>query len=329
MPPPRKPPPPRSWLRASPRLSAVLVVCLTCGAALAALRLRGASPALPLHACSAPDGLHVIYCGADLMAVTAEAVPAPPGRVPPYGEVRVMNAHGATAAAERSHFILQSWVNVAQRSSSLTYIEVGAELFLRVLYGGDGHTANIEAQPAPRVLLLGLGAGALPTALRRLCGARPALRGCAGLRLTAVDASADALRIARSFVIRDDGHVLRFVHDTAEHFVARSARPAALARLAPGIWDARWDLIVNDAYAGARGVARDAAFVADVARALRPGTGVYCVNALSTGADEGARGRAEDAMAAVFGAGAVRVEAEDGSNAWLCATAPHEPRKIN
>jgi SAM-dependent methyltransferase len=253
------------------------------------------------------------------MAVTAEAVPAPPGRA--YGEVRVMNARGAAADSERAHFILQSWVDVAQRSSALPYIESGANLFLRLLYGQHG------ASLAPkRVLLLGLGAGALPTTLKRLCGQRPALRGCAGLSVTAVDASADALAITRAFVLRDDGHTLRFMHDTAEHYLVSAARrgawPAFLARrLLPG-GGGRYDLVINDAFAGARGVARDVAALADAAAALRPVTGEYCVNALSTGADEGARARTEDAMRTVFGADAVRVEAEDASNAWLCAIAP-------
>lgn len=246
------------------------------------------------------------------MAVTAEPVPAPPGRA--VGEVRVMNARGATADSERAHFILQSWVDVAQRSSSLPYIEAGANLFLRLLYGQQGGSL------APRrVLLLGLGAGALPTTLKRLCAQRPALRGCAGLSVTAVDASADALAITRAFVLRDDGHTLRFVHDTAEHFLARrKAWPALFARL-PGA-GGKYDLVINDAFAGARGVARDVAALTDAAAALRPGTGEYCVNSLSTGADEGARARTEDAMRAVFGADAVRVEVEDASNAWLCAT---------
>ena len=293
-------------------------------AALAALRLNVGLPVGPAS-CEPPEGLHLLYCGAELMAVTADAVPAPPGRSPRYTDVRVANARGALAAAERSHTILQSWVDVSHRTSVLRYIETGAELFLKLLYSHAGATASTQ-----RALLLGLGAGALPTTMRRLCDERIELRGCASLRLTAVDSSVDALRITRAFVLRDDGVRLRYVHDTAESFVAAAA---AVAASAPGAWrtltrllrgsaalGAPYDLIVNDAYQGAVGVARDAAFLADAKNALQPGSGVYCVNVLSTSADQDARARADEAMLSVFGE--VFVEGEGSGNVWLCARAP-------
>ena len=96
---------------------------------------------------------------------------------------------------------------------------------------------------------------------------------------------------------------------------------AAQQRLAAaGPAAAPYDLIVNDAYQGGVGQGRDVPFLRDVAAALRPGSGIYCVNVLSTGADEGAHLRAEAAMEEVFGS-ETRI-AVDGSNAWLCATAP-------
>jgi len=305
-------------VRAALLLAAALAaVALLFAAAPAALRLRsGASSA---SGCEPPEGTNVLYCGADLMAVTPSTVPAPPERVPPYDEVQVLNARGKVAAAERSHFIVQSLVSVSRRRSELRYVEAGAEHFIWVLYGGTNRLeANLTA--APRVLLLGLGAGALPLVLQRLCDERDHLHGCPALRLTAVDASADALHITRRFVLPDDGTRLRYVHDTAAHFLAA---PRGLARLLPrraGPVPEPYDLIVNDAYQGGVGQGRDVPFLRDVAAALRPGSGIYCVNVLSTGADEGAHLRAEAAMEEVFGT-ETRI-AVDGFNAWLCATAP-------
>ena len=329
----RKPPASPEGCTPAPVRAALLVaaalaaVALLFAAAPAALRLRSGAPSA--SGCEAPDGFNVLYCGADLMAITPGAVPAPPDRVPPYDEVRVVNARGAVAAAERTHFILQSLVFVAQRRSGLNYVEVGAEHFMWVLHGGaNREEASLTA--APRVLLLGLGAGALPLALQRLCDERPELRSCPSLQLTAVDASADSLAITRQFVLPDDGVRLRYVHDTAERYIAaaaqaaaRGASPAGLAKLLPrraGPGGEPYDLIVNDAYAGAVGQGRDVAFLKGVAAALRPGSGIYCVNVLSTGADQGAHLRAEASMETVFGA-ETRI-AVDGSNAWLCATAP-------
>jgi len=295
-------------------------------AALAALKLNAGVPVM--SGCEPPEGLHVLYCGAELTAVTANAMP-------PYTDVRVINTRGALAAAERSHTVLQSWVDVSRRTSVLHYIETGAELFLKLLYGH--HAGTVSTTPTPRALLLGLGAGALPLTLRRLCDERADLHRCASLRLTAVDSSADALRIARAFVLRDDGARLRYVHDTAESFVAAAAASAT----APGAWRALvrlllgnaargpYDLIINDAYQGVLGVARDATFLADAKKAMRPGNGVYCVNVLSTSADQDARARAEEAMLSVFGE--VFVEeagfkpASSSSkvgNVWLCTKAP-------
>ena len=308
-------------------VAALAAVALLFAAAPAALRLRSDAGASSATGCVPPAGTNVLYCGAELMAVTPAPVPAPAGRAPPYDEVRVVNARGAAAATERSHFILQSWVFVATRRSGLPYVEAGAAHFMRALYGG-AHRAEAARAAPPRVLLLGLGAGALPTVLLRLCDERPDLRGCDDLHLTAVDASDDALRITRRYVLPDDGARLRYVHDTAERFLAAAASPgsargklASMLRGRAGPGAGPYDLIVNDAYRGAVGVARDVPFLRDVARALRPGTGVYCVNVLSTGADAGAHTRAAAAMEEVFGGGVSPV-AESGANAWLCATAP-------
>ena len=334
--PPRKPPASAegsvpSYVRAALLVAAALAaVALLFAAAPAALRLRSGAPSA--SGCEVPEGTNLLFCGADLMAVTPDAVPAPPGRVPPYDDVRVVNARGAVAATERSNFIMQSWVLVSRRTSGLTYVERGAEHFIWVLYGGaNREEASLNA--APRVLLLGLGAGALPLVLQRLCDERPQLRGCPALQLTAVDASADALSITRQFVLPDDGVRRRYVHDTAARYIAAAAKASgrpgaagktsALAKLLPrraGPGGAPYDLIVNDAYAGAVGQGRDVPFLQDVAAALRPGSGIYCVNVLSTAGDEGAHLRAEASMAAVFGT-ETRI-AVDGYNAWLCATAP-------
>lgn len=94
------------------------------------------------------------------------------------------------------------YIDTRSSTSHLPYITPMAERACKEFPNGNG-------------LLIGLGGGAFPLALRRVCPETPTL--------TVVDASADALFIARTFVYGDDGRTTKYEVGFGEDFISSVA----------------------------------------------------------------------------------------------------------
>lgn len=94
------------------------------------------------------------------------------------------------------------YIDTRTGASMLPYITPMAERVCRQFPKGNG-------------LLIGLGGGAFPLIMRRACPD--------GTRLTVVDASADALFIARTFVMNDDQPLTTYEKGFGQDFVAKAA----------------------------------------------------------------------------------------------------------
>ncbi|GAB3500044.1 spermidine synthase [Nocardiopsis coralliicola] len=151
-----------------------------------------------------------------------------------------------------------------------------------------GHLADLAAAPGAPIDVLHLGAGGL-TLARYIAATRP------GSRQRAVDIDAELVELVRERLPLGRRSGVRVGIGDAREWLAQRQDGSA-------------DLVVSDAFAGARTPARltTAEFFADAARVLRPG-GVFAANVADGGRLGHARAQAATASA-VFGHAALVAE---------------------
>jgi spermidine synthase len=184
---------------------------------------------------------------------------------------------------------IQSWINTRTFAS-------GIPVHSHTL----GAVARVIARSlfAPqRVLLLGLGGGAIPALV---------MHRCAACSFVGVDLSAEAVEITRRLVLPDDGTTrVEYVHADALEYLDRLSS-AAHSR-------GSFDVVINDMYAGAEPIGRESRVLRLVRRLLRA-DGLYAANFIADHADDVPR----LAVAAREVFGNVHVEpVASATNYWL------------
>lgn len=199
-----------------------------------------------------PDGFQTVYCGRRFMAVAD---------IDTNSRLAVMTSTRDTF--EQDHNVLQTWIDRTDHAS-FPYIETMVSI--------------LQKHKCRKVLLLGLGGGALPFFYSSVCPE---------VEMTAVDFSTDSIEIVKLFVMKDNNNKIKYVHDDAQRFL----------RTAPTTF---YDAVVFDIYDGSQLVpfAFDEQFMDDIYRVLGFG-GIYMMNLFSL-EDRPDIKRAYDALSGVF-----------------------------
>lgn len=144
-----------------------------------------------VYKCSAPDnGYETIFCGKHLMAMKS---------IENRGLIKVKTSK--PSSYDRKTGVVQTVVDTVKKDRALPIHESMIEKVL-------------ERGPRQRVLILGLGGGALPLLISDRCP---------DCEIVAVDLFEDALTIVRQFVLADDGHRIQYIQRDASKYVTEAA----------------------------------------------------------------------------------------------------------